>query len=283
MRPIELPPPRPALPADMEKKGLRDQLEAQAREIARLQGEPARWLNWLLRWWRPPSATHGARPGRAGPRQSVILCNCSGRGMQCCRCWQRQEQCRALRCAIVPNGLLSTVCAASQCGRYVGHEHHIPAQRSSKAAPLFLPAPEAGRAARVVTAAFWPPPAAVRRHFIAAAIASTATDLPAANIAPPRRHACALPQLGGAAAGAIPAVQPRCCPPRQARLVSAMAAQVVGCPACRTLWHGRHGAMPPAAAAAAAAASCPADEAWGALRSAYRSCHENPTCCPICP
>lgn len=39
------PPSCPACLPDMEKKGLRDQLEAQAREIARLQGEAPRCLN----------------------------------------------------------------------------------------------------------------------------------------------------------------------------------------------------------------------------------------------
>lgn len=82
-RPIELPPtPCHASAADMEKKGLRDQLEAQAREIARLQGEAPRCCNWgrvcggggattpVLQW---------QGPGHAGVRSPA----CGGRVMAC--------------------------------------------------------------------------------------------------------------------------------------------------------------------------------------------------------
>lgn len=66
----------------MEKKGLRDQLEAQAREIQRLQGEPGSlllrarvpraihfqaWLDALLLWHGLPHGQSAQQPA-LGPR-----------------------------------------------------------------------------------------------------------------------------------------------------------------------------------------------------------------------
>lgn len=148
----------------MEKKGLRDQLEAQAREIARLQGEAARWLTWVVALAAATICHTWFCPGHAGPRQSLMLC--MGLGMQCCSRGQRQEQCRALCRAIGPSRLLPLlVRPVNVAGPWVTGTS---LQRSTAALPrcscqTLRPA----GALSVATTACWLPSAVGRGHVFA--------------------------------------------------------------------------------------------------------------------
>ena len=270
---------RTALPrADMEKKGLRDQLEAQAREIARLQGE------WPGR--RPRSGACGRgrlaapapmdRVGGARPRHKA---HAAAPG---CR--------RALagRSAGRAGWAPAAAAARGHTARHVSPlaPLHLPAAPASAAGPAKLPRrckhpPQLAGGSRCPAAS--PQGPAPQRACPPICLPTGTLGAPTLPAPPRRRHAGALPQLGGAAAGAVPAVQPGRRPPRQARLVSAprgfsVPTRCAGVPAMQLL---RWGASSSAGAARATRRHLPG--AAGAGGGSWAPPWAAAAACPMLP
>ena len=185
--------PPPPL-ADMEKRGLRDQLEAQAHEIQRLQGETEAGGSWREgggRWWL----------GGALVRESTCDATYS---------WQPWA---LLRPCGLGGGPLATEISLKTAAQGCMHA------RMTERVALALSSRSVDRLARV------DPFVVAVRVLLSCSRSSNHLLL----LAPCRRrrrrrcccrHADPLPHLGGAAAGALPALQPRRRAACQASLVS---------------------------------------------------------------